>query len=472
MRAAAASSAASDDKHRPAMSPRLPPCNVLPLDLFNPEVPPGTDAVGMRAQSKFISPDGHVRWTPCRVTGFDVETSMYAIKWIDCPGGKHVTRFNLRLEGEEMGGPQEIRWESNRREALEARHATEAEISRFVRIGASVTTSAAPEEASATPASSGPVDGGPFVLSRQRLQAATARFVGQPQVFELNFEQAKSLFGIVQADIAEKHRLVAAGLEEDHDEFHENAVEGSAPSDEQLLLAPGGSSEAIEVDSRLLHRTMHEATVAELRQLQARRVGSSMKDTACLLLVGNRRLLTLLQRVHHLCEARTCTPLVAPLPGRGAAIQLDEFLRINCTVLKGARIELCETWREDLCEILERGLKIRPTASNDDEDWPAGNQDGIQAARAQTFSVTSYGNDAKLLASPRGAHAARRPKDTSTSSQTLDLILDDIDAFEADHDGPTVVEVEPSRQQANDQVGRVLSLVRCRMQAALLQSCL
>ena len=89
------------------------PKHFLPVDAFYPEDgQAGSAAVGTRALSSYLGADGISRWQPCDVVGFESADNTYTVRWVgaDAPlGTKRVQRLNLRLAGEELGGPMEKR---------------------------------------------------------------------------------------------------------------------------------------------------------------------------------------------------------------------------------------------------------------------------------------------------------------------------------------------------------------------------
>jgi hypothetical protein len=74
---------ASERTRSPLLTPRHPfyPHDMLPLDVFNPEEPPGERALGGKAHSRYVGVDGSCSWQPCTVTGYDPLHDLYRIVW-------------------------------------------------------------------------------------------------------------------------------------------------------------------------------------------------------------------------------------------------------------------------------------------------------------------------------------------------------------------------------------------------------
>ena len=370
----------------PVPPPPLPPVSVhdlLPLDAFNPEEGPGDAAVGQRAYSQYTGLDGVSRWEPCNVQWYDESQNLYEIRWAQRSGSKRVSRFNLRLEGEQPGGRHAARWENNLKEATEMAYQAELELATSIRLGGNLAAQRLQQQqqqeelaaqdhptVSAFRSSSGGDGSGGrlhrpslpppgqragaqrFVLSRERLLAATARIRNQDessdeqlasvarQTFELSFQEASELFDQVQSELKAQAKRARA------DEPSQRLVVGSSafapspaprqplrlPAQQQLQPArPADRMGAlrIEVDTQELLVWLRQDRLDELRALQDEHLVQHAMRTYSgprLPLHADRALLLAMQKLHVMCEERAATPLVARLL-RSATMQRTRAAR-------------------------------------------------------------------------------------------------------------------------------------------------
>ena len=399
----------------------------LPLDMFNPEEALGLAAVGMDARSQYLGLDGQSRWEPCKVVGFDEVEALYEIRWRDAPGGKSVSRFNLRLEGEESGGTHAQRWENNKREATERLKEAELALARHLREGYHASRSLSAPSAGADR----------FVLSRERLLEATARFRsgGDHSSFDQTYDEARDLFGKVQAELqaiarraqtVEPSRSIATGGGDGNSENVDSSTsrvanvpslltdklpDGTSRTSKAapalvgtFALDPASQATAVdatdgydvgrpgyhcEVDTQEVLAWLRVHRDEELRGLQQQRCVRKVLHAFARRapLASDPNLLRALQRVHNLCEkGASSTPLVARMPEHGTLpVQLDEFVRWQGKVLDDAREQLGEGWLEHTSQTLARLLEeeFRVTQETNDRMQRAYESE-LKQERAQT----------------------------------------------------------------------------------------